>query len=126
MNVFLSFTREPGFDFQKDVDLECGTVMFSEGPDRAYLRLAGGTELLALWQLDTPEAGLSIARAIDTPLPAGSEVRPFDILWIKGGQVAAAQAIGADAGMWLMTQLAAENLLDYEASLFDCEFVDGG
>lgn len=127
MNVLLSFTREPRFDIQKDVHLERGEVVYSEGPDRAYLRLAGSEELIALWEIDTPDAGSAIAAALGAGLPAGSEVRPFDLSWVRNGQLAVSRrAIGADVAMWLFEALAAENCLDYAAHVFGGQAVDQG
>lgn len=140
METLISFIAEPAFDIQLDTHLEAGDVIHSPGPDRAYLYLpyslpgvAGrpdrreGAELLAVWVLDSPTAGELLATGLGAPQPQCAQVRPFEVSWIRGGVLAVKrQRIGADAAMWLLTTLAAENQLDYAAELFGGHSVDEG
>jgi len=119
MDVLLSFTRSLSFDVQKDVHLERGEVLVSGGPDRAYLRLVGSEELVALWEIDSPESLGAVEAALVAPLPDGSEGRPFNLSVIRDGRlVVRRQPIGVDVAMWLLGVMAAENCLDYAAQVF--------
>lgn len=132
-------TDELAFDVQTDTDLENGNLIFSEGPDRAYLYLcaaaaaAGGDPaktlggvLLALWRVDSIEASQVLAAGLGAPLPSLAEPLPFEVNWIRGGVLALKRKrIGADAAMWLLHCLAAENVLQYTAHLFGGHAADG-
>lgn len=138
MEFFLS-TDELAFDVQTDTDLEHGNIIFSEGPDRAYLYLcaasaaAGGDpaekiggELLALWRVDSVEASMALAAGLGAALPSAKTTLPFEVSWIRGGMLALKRKrISADAAMWLLHGLAAKNLLQYTAHLFGGHAVDG-
>ncbi len=139
MEFVLSLTDEPAFEVQQDTDLEHGNILFSEGPDRAYLFLcaasaaAGGDpaktiggELLALWRVDSVDASLMLAAGLGAALPSAGATLPFEVTWIRGGMLAVKRkAIGADAAMWLLHGLAAQNQLQYTAHLFGGHAVDG-
>lgn len=140
METLISFADAVAFDIQVDNDLEAGRTAFSDGPDRAYLYLpykltpeqvrpngGSGAELLALWLIDSPTAAETLAAGLGAPLPKGSQARPFELTWIRDGQLAVKRrAISADAAVWLINSLAPQDQLDQSAHLFWGHGVDKG
>lgn len=127
------FTLKRQIDLQNDVDLRRGNRLAVGGPDRAYLhylyRDPQGREredVAALWVLDALTAE-TLATGLGAADPQGCGVKPFRVLWIRGGIIATHSApIGIDRAMWLVRALAEQDVLDRDAQLFGGEVVDVG
>jgi len=123
---------EHSFDLQADVYLRQGSILASEGPDRAYLnylyRDAQGREceeVAALWLLDEAFAAETLASGLGAPDPQVCRIRPFRVLWIRDGLIASHSApIGIDRAMWLLTALADKDVLDRQSQIFGAHGVE--
>ncbi|MCY1435604.1 hypothetical protein D9M71_517050 [compost metagenome] len=111
---------------QRDVHLERSDIIYSEGPDRAWLhhhftnhRGQADREAAALWVLESPETTQLLATGLGAPKRFMSgEASAWEIVWIAEGQIARRTRIGLDQAVYLLQALAAQNVLDYHAHLF--------
>lgn len=131
MELFIAMKDDVGIDPQTDCHLERGDRDYVAGPDRAYLflcvpsppdsygRVVVVEETVALWRVDTPVAAERLAAGLGAPDPTPCSATPFELTWIRNGQVAVRRkAIGADRALWLIHALKSEDLLDYQTRVF--------
>lgn len=125
------FTLKCQIDLQSDIDLRQGHRLAVDGPDRAYLNYLyrdpqgrEREEVAALWVLDAGAAE-TLATGLGVPDPQDCGIKPFRVLWIRGGIIATHSApLGIDRAMWLTQALAEQDVLDRDAQLFGGEEVD--
>lgn len=137
MELFIAMKDNVGIEPQDDMHLESGGCDYVAGPDRAYLYLCltlpadlsgkpvGVQDTLALWRVDTAAAAQALAAGLGAPDPEPCSSTPFEVTWIRNGQIAVRRKkIGADRALWLLHALAAEDLLDYQTRVFGPQAVD--